>query len=128
MSNPFTWLSDQLTGFDRDEYERGIEADNRNRAITEDLKTRGLISEDDYDFAIKNYNDAASYDPDHDIGAAFGQGIDDGAANIRNLAGGTVNALALTPLKLIPWQVWLALAIYAAFKFGLLNGLVKRWR
>jgi hypothetical protein len=126
--NPLTWLKDAVTGFDREEYEASQEADARNRQLTEDLKSRGLISEQDYDQSIKNYNDSASYDPDKEIGKAFGQGIDEGAANIRNLAGDTINAAIGTPLKLIPWQVWLAAALYVAWRLGLFNGILAKAR
>lgn len=126
--NPFTWLKDQVTGFDREGYEAGLEADRRNREITEKLHERGLIDDDDYDFSIRNYNDSAQYDPDKEIAREFGVGIDDGARNIRNFAGETINAAIGTPLKIIPWQAWVALAVFVAFKFGLFNGLLKKWK
>ncbi len=126
MSNPLQWLSDQITGFDRDEYEAGLAADARNRQLTDELKDKGLISEADYELSIKNYNDSASYDPDKEIGAAFNEGIDDGARNIRNFAGGAINNLVGTPLKLIPWQVWVAAGLYVAWRLGWFNGILSK--
>jgi hypothetical protein len=126
--NPFTWLKDAITGFDREAYEAGLEADRRNREITESLHDRGLIDDDDYEFSIKNYNDSASYDPDKDIAREFGVGIEEGAANIRNFAGGAINSVVGTPLKLIPWQVWLAAALYVGWRLGFFDGLLKKWK
>lgn len=120
-----SWLPDWLTGFDREEYEKGLEADRKNREITEDLHNRRLISDTDYQAALDNYDAAAEYDPDEDISNAFSQGFDEGADNIRNFLGDTINTTVGTPFKLIPWQVWLAGALYLAWQLGLFKGLVK---
>jgi hypothetical protein len=119
-------LPDWLTGFDRENYERGREADRLNRGITEDLKARGLINSPDFNTAIRNYDEADNFDPDDAITDAFNEGLDDGATNIRNAVGSTINGIVFTPLKIIPWQVWLALAGYAAFRLGLFNGILAK--
>lgn len=121
-----SWLPDWLTGFDRENYDAGVEADRKNRAITEDLHNRQLISDKEYQDAVDNYDEAAAYNPDQEIGDAFNQGLDEGATNIRNAVGGTVNTLVGTPLKLIPWQLWLAGGLYLAWRLGAFSGLLKR--
>lgn len=118
-----SWLPDWITGFDRANYEAGVEADRRNADITEDLRRRGLITEGEAQASRVNY---AEIDPDEEIDQAFLDGLDEGASNIRNFAGDTINTVVGTPLKLIPWQVWLAAALYAAWYFGLLKGVLKK--
>ena len=47
--------------------------------------------------------------------AGFGEGLQDGAKNIRDTVSGAINGgLGLT-FKLIPWQIWAALLVYLAF-------------
>ena len=117
---------DFFTGFDRENYEAGLEADRRNAAITEDLRRRQLISEQEARESQQRINDSLAYDPDAAIGDAFGEGIDEGAASIRGTIGSTINAAIGTPLKLIPWQLWVALALYGAWHLGLFKGVLKK--
>ena len=120
-----SWLPNWLTGHDETAYQEGLEADRKNAAITEDLKRRGLITDADYQIAQEHYAAAAAYDPDAAIQDAFEEGWDEGADNIRNAVGSTINAVVGTPLKLIPWQLWLAAGIYLAFRLGLFDGVLK---
>ena len=121
-----SWLPDWITGYDRTAYEEGLQADAKNRALTEDLRNRGLITEQDYRAAQQHYDASAAYNPDAEITDAFDEGLNDGAANIRNTIGGAINLGIGTPLKLIPWQVWVALAIYVAWRLGAFNGILAK--
>ena len=121
-----SWLPDWLTGFDREAYEEGRRADERNRAITDNLHDRGLISDDDYAVAQQHYDDAAAYNPDQDIANAFGEGLDEGASNIRAFGGNLVNTVVGTPLKIIPWQLWVAGGLYLAWRAGLLKNILPK--
>lgn len=120
-----SWLPDWITDFDRTAYEEGLEADRKNRELTEDLRRRGLISQENYDIAARHYEESLGYDPDAAIADSFEEGFYEGADNIRNFAGDTINTVVGTPLRLIPWQVWLAGAIYLGWRLGLFNGLLK---
>lgn len=120
-----SWLPDWVTGFDRENYEAGLEADRKNAAITEDLRRRQLISEDDARTAQLHYAQSAAYDPDAAINEAFLEGLDDGADNIRGAVGGTIDTVLGTLLKTIPWQLWLIGLVVAAWKLGLLDGVFK---
>jgi hypothetical protein len=119
------WLPNWLTGYDEEAAAAGRKADEQNKAITENLHDRGLISDEDYKVAQGHYSDAAAYDDRAAIDAAALEGLNDGADNIRGGFTTTINTLIATPLRLIPWQVWLAAAIYGAFRLGLFDGLLK---
>lgn len=121
-----SFLPDWVTGFDRENSEAGLEADRRNAELTEDLRRRQLISDQEARESQQRINDSLSYDPDDAIGEAFGEGFDDGADNIRGAVGSTINAAVGTPLKLIPWQLWIALALYGAWKLGLFKTLLSK--
>ena len=121
-----SWLPDWLTGHDADNYEAGLEADRKNRALTDDLHNRGLITDADYAVANGHYDEAAAYDPGAEIDAAFMEGLDDGADNIRGGLTSTLNTVIGTPLKLIPWQVWVGAAGYVAWRLGVFDGILKR--
>lgn len=121
-----SWLlPNWITGYDEENYAAGKEAGKKNAQITRDLQARDLITEDNARIAALHYADSDAYDPEADIEGEFGKGIDEGAANIRNGVGATINAVAITPLKLIPWQLWLIGLVLAAWKLGLLDGVFK---
>lgn len=79
-----------------------------------------------FEAAERNRLRGATPDIEGDVRAAFQEGLDDGAGNIRGSIGGTINALVATPLKIIPWQLWLAGALYLAWRLGAFKGLLKR--
>jgi hypothetical protein len=112
-----------------DDIAAGEEADRRNREITEDLRRRGLITEDEYQTALDHYaaDDAADY-YEKQLEESFDEGLAEGAANIRRLLGLPFDKLLPTLPKLIPWQVWLILGLYLAWQLGWLNKLVGKAR
>lgn len=121
-----SWLiPDWVTGFDRENYEAGLEADRKNLELQRKLNAAGKVTDDDLAISEGRYLESVSYDPDEEIETAFGEGIDEGADNIRGGLTSTINTVIGTPLKLIPWQVWLAAALYGAWRLGLLDGLLK---
>lgn len=121
-----SWLPDWLTGFDSANYQAGIDADQRNAQITEDLRRKGMITDAEAAQSDQRYADSQAYDPHGAIDQAFGQGLDEGAANIRKGIGGAVNGIVGTPLKLIPWQLWLAGALYLAWRLGAFKNLLSK--
>jgi len=120
------WLPDWLTGFDRENYEAGLEADRRNRELTEDLKRRGLITEADYQVALDHYDDSLAYDADAAIQGAFDTELDRRTEAVRDFGPGVISTGLRSTLGLIPWPVWLGLAAYVAWRLGLFNGILKR--
>jgi len=123
-----SFFPDWLTGLDRNNVDAGNKADTLNRQLTEDMKSKGLISEQDYNTAIKHYDASASEDVDEEINQASLEGLNQGAENIRNSIGATINLGIGTPLKLIPWQVWLAAGLYVAWRLGVFNGILGKVR
>ena len=120
-----SFLPDWLTGFDREAYNRGLEADRKNAEITRDLEAKGLITERDYGIAQDHYAGSLDYDPDKAINGAFQEGLDTGTSNVRSVLGspfGIVPSL----LKIVPWQVWLILAAWGAWRLGWFKGVVKK--
>lgn len=73
-----------------------------------------------------NYAAQDATDPDAAIAGAFWEGWNEGTDRVRNGIGGTINTAIGTPLRLIPWQIWLAAAVFAAYKLGLFKGLLKK--
>jgi len=120
------WLPDWLTGFDRDAYNEGLEADRRNKAITDDLRNKGLITEDDYNVAIGHYSEADKYDPDAEITDAFNQQLSKETSAVRDFGTGAINATLKGVLGSIPWQVYVGLAVYVAWRLGFFKGLLKK--
>lgn len=122
-----SWLPDWVTGFDREAYEAGLEADKRNAEITEGLRERGRMSEEDYQVASEHYADAAAYDPDKAINEATAEGFQDGIRNVR----GTLGDILSVPFKLIPPIGWVIIAGVAFWYMGgalFLKGSLKRFK
>jgi len=53
--------------------------------------------------------------PELSPAAGFGEGLQEGADNIRKTVGKTINGAVGLTWKLIPWQVWAAVLVYVAF-------------
>jgi len=121
-----SWLPNWLLGTDPDEDERrGAEADAKNEALNKKLHDEGLLDDSEYADARRNIERGRIVDASDQVDQAFLEGLDEGAGNIRRTVGGTVNLAIGTPLKLIPWQIWLAGALYLGFRLGLFDGLLK---
>lgn len=52
-----------------------------------------------------------------ELSDAFGQGIDEGAANIKGAINATAGAVTGTFFKIVPWWVWPLVLIAIAFYF-----------
>ena len=110
---------------------RAADLDAQDRALLEKKRSEGKISEAIYKESLRNRErsglDGLGGDGEFsdDIDQAFLDGLDEGADNQRGIFTGTINTLIGTPLKLIPWQVWLAAALFGAWKLGLFNDLLK---
>jgi hypothetical protein len=123
-----SWLPNWILGVDEDPAEterRGAAGDDANAALNAQLHDQGLLSDSDYRITQAHIDQGRLVNVDSQINAAFWEGVDDGAANIRGAVGSTINTAIGTPLKLIPWQLWVAGALYLAFRLGLLDGILK---
>ena len=126
------YLPDFVTGHDEENYQAGLEADRKRQALNAakhaergDAWYSSTLENDKRSAGIA---DGSGRSPEEFISEGFSEGIDDGARDIRNGVGNAINAVALTPLKLIPWNLWLILGVVAFFYFGgikLLTGRAK---
>lgn len=114
---------DFFTGVDSEQVQQDLEDFERirqrqNAAVAERIREReGALAEEQY-LAIVEAQDRENYqgNVEADVAAAFGEGFDEGAANIRGFVGDTVGAVVTTPFKLVPW--WLLLTgVAAAFLY-----------
>lgn len=112
-----SFFSRWLYGVDLDEEQA------RNDQLNRELAAENQRARDKYEnlygtaFADDYYAQAEAHragsnivDVDGEVADAFGEGFNDGIANIRGVAGDVIG----TPFKLIPWQLW-ALAGVALF-------------
>jgi hypothetical protein len=60
------------------------------------------------------------------VNTAFGEGFNEGVDNVRNFLSKSINVGIGTPLKLIPWQVWLLGAVALFVYFGGLGWLRQK--
>jgi hypothetical protein len=81
--------------------------------------------QDQFDQAERNRIAGQTPDISGDVNAAFKDGLNDGAKNIRDFIAKPLELLPVLP-KIIPWQVWLAVAIYVAWRLGAFKGVLKR--
>jgi hypothetical protein len=95
-----------------------------------ELYNAGKISEQDYQDSVSRINEtymetASTLD---DWMQGFGEGLQDGADNIRNAVTKTAAGAAGLTARMIPWWVWLIGIAWVAEKFGLFDGLKAKWR
>jgi hypothetical protein len=62
------------------------------------------------DAGVQSRAAASVIDVKGEVSEEFYTGLGEGVANVRRFIGSGINTTVLTPLKLIPWQVWLILA------------------
>ena len=123
------WLSRTFYGVDLDEEQlRQDRLDAELAALNERKRAErpDIYSDDWYEEAENNRRASFISDVDGEVRDAFNTEVTERAANFRDFAGDAVNAVVVSPFKLIPWQVWLAAAVFAAWKFGLFKGILKR--
>ena len=101
------------------EQARGEELDRRIAEEQAKLLARGIWTDDQYSAAVANTQGNQSSGYDTQIRTAFGEGVSEGADNIRGAVGDTINSVTGTVGSIIPWQVWLAVAAWAAWEFKL---------
>ena len=138
-------LFDYFTGFDRANYEAGLEADRKRQALNAaQLERKRQAAADDEeelrfldeleaayarnDAAGAGLADGTGRTPDESIGTAFVSGLADGRNNIRTGVGSTINELLKNTLGLVPWQLWVAGAVVALWYLGWLPKLLARAR
>ncbi len=119
-----SWLPDWLTGFDRENYEAGLEADRRNAELNRQLHDRGKITDDNY-AAVQLHDAADEIDADAEINDAFDDELDRRTGAVSGFVGGGINAFLKSVFGVIPWQVWILGLLAAGWYLGLFNGVLK---
>jgi len=126
------WL-DIFTGVDSEQTQRDLdETDAKLRALEADYQRRHRQTLDDEAIERRNAEFEAHMRAGHienvenEVNDAFDEGLDEGAANIRGAIGDTINKVVVTPLSIIPWQVWVAGALYLAWQLGWLRVLTGK--
>ena len=138
-------LFDYFTGFDRANYEAGLEADRQRIALNAaQLERKRQAAADDEeelrfldeleaayaknDYAGRGIGDGTGRTPDESIGAAFVEGLADGRDGIRKTLGQIINEFLKNTLGLVPWQLWIAGAVVELWYLGWLPKLLARAR
>ena len=117
----WTWL----TGVDpAEEQRRSDDADRRLREMNLADLQRGTWSDEEF-YARDARITAGALDVKADYSAAFKEGLDEGYQNTT----GAIRTTLASPFNFafasIPWQVWLALGVFVAWKTGLLRKMLK---
>jgi len=116
---------DFFTGIDSEEEQaRQDKLDAALRAENE--KDRAKYGEDWFAQASAHVDQGAIPDVAGEVDDAFWDGWNDGADNIRKGVGSTIDTVVGTPLKLIPWQLWVAGALYLGWQLGAFKGLLAK--
>lgn len=108
-----------------EEQERADRLDAELAALNKKRLADAKYDREQFEAAERNRLRGATPDIDGDVQAAFRDGLDEGATNIRNFLAKPLELLPVLP-KIIPWQLWLAGALYLAWRLGAFKGLLKR--
>lgn len=104
------------------EQQRSNALDAQLKAENDKLLARGVWTDEDYAKYLDDLNrkeSAYNQNVDSEVNAAFVEGLNDGVANIRDKIGKATTFAVSTPLKLIPWQIWvIGLAVLAFYLFA----------
>jgi hypothetical protein len=116
-------LDKLFLGTDLDaEQARSDRLDRELLTQNQQLVERGVWTEDQYDDFIEDISRKEStygQNVTKEVNESFVEGLQEGVANIRNRIGAATQFAVTTPLKLIPWQVWVIAAIaLALYLFG----------
>jgi hypothetical protein len=114
----------------QDEIDRGRDLDNKLDQVNRVAFERGLVSQADYDKTsarlAQSSMDVLLENPDSSPWAGFKEGWKEGADNIQSGIKKTLAAPFNFTLGAIPWQVWLLVGGYIAWRMGLLDGIFRR--
>jgi len=87
--------------------------------VNEAAYQRGHIDDATYQQTRQHIDQQVADSQDYagQVGTAFGEGIQEGADNIRRGIGGTINSIVGTALRIVPWQVWVIALVGALIYF-----------
>lgn len=140
------YLPNFITGHDEENFQAGLEADRKRQELNkkkqaeieaankygdtwyeeQGYKPSWYKATVDNDARGAGIGDGTTRSAEEFIAEGFEQGANEAAASIRNGIGSAVSAVALTPLKLIPWNVWLILGVAGFIYFGGLKFFSKK--
>lgn len=105
-------------GIDLDEEQRRSDALDAAKAVQDDrARARGLWTPEQ-SAGVEQRAAASVLDVDAEVSAEFNAGLSEGVDNVRKTIGGAINTTVFTPLKLIPWQLWIIGAVVLFFYLG----------
>jgi hypothetical protein len=110
-----------VSGYDAANQAAGDAADAKNQAINQQLLEDGMLTQDQYDQSVQDYQtgnaSTGTDNPQAAIGAAATEGVKEGANNVLTAPGKVVggvgqglSTLLGGILKNIPWWAWLVAA------------------
>lgn len=111
----------------------GIDADNRLAELNRRALESGHWSKGQFDQAEKDRKAGwQGSDTKKLVQDEFDAGWDESqnriTGGIKGFIGSVIDQTGLTILKSIPWQLWVAGALYLLYQFGWLTKLLKRFR
>jgi len=118
-----SWVSKLFYGVDlEEEQKRADESNAQLAALNQQALLSGKYDQSTFNQAEadrnKSYNDAGGSDIAGSVQDAFDQSINDNTTTIRKGLTAVITEPLKIGLKLIPWPVWLAAAVFAFFYFG----------
>lgn len=112
------------------EQARGQKLDDQLRILNEQARAEGRISDAEFNERTARQQNSAASTYDQQIGAEFIAGAEEGLARTQAAFKDTVSGAAGFSLRavfgFVPWWVWVAGALFLAFRLGLLDGMLKR--
>jgi hypothetical protein len=107
---------------DEDNIAMGRDADNKLTTLVQEKYAAGAVSQEEAELTLSRIqlNAFPSYpggklfeQPGTNVALGFQEGLEEGAAGIGKFATKTISTATGLTWKIIPWQIWLALAIAA---------------
>jgi hypothetical protein len=118
-------LPDWLTGYDRENFDKGIAADKANAQIEQELADQGKIGSLALKQAQSHYAADLAENPDAEITGAFNDQLASETKTVADFGGGFINAGVKGILGSVPPQVWIAVALYVAWRLGLFKSVTR---
>lgn len=111
----------------QEEIDRGRAADTALEEMNRKAFARGKITQAELDrrsaVVATQSTDAIITDPESGMGASIVSGLSEGIANVQSTVKESIRAPINFGFGMIPWQAWLILAVYLAYRFGLFEKL-----
>lgn len=115
---------------DQEEIDRGRGLDSKLDALNKSRLNDGKISQEQWAATNDRYKsggfDTLLTNPDSSPWAGFQEGAVEGLANVQSGIKEAIRSPLRWSLGAIPWEVWVAVLLFAAWKTGILTRLAAR--